>query len=50
MGTVFKYNDNAKYLTEDLKGGHNSINFALLDIYLDEKKKTFRKNPAVEYL
>ena len=34
---VFSYNPNAKYLTKDLKGGHNSINFSLLDIYLDEK-------------
>ena len=34
---IFKYNANAKYSTKDLKGGHNSINFSLLDIYLDEK-------------
>ena len=34
---IFKYNANAKYSTKDLKGGHNSINFLLLNIYLDEK-------------
>ena len=37
MNTIFKYNDNAKYSTKDLKGGYNSNNFSLLDIYLDEK-------------
>ena len=35
MNTIFKYNANAKYSTK--KGGHNSINFSLLDICLDEK-------------
>ena len=34
---IFKHNANAKYSTKDLKGGHKSINFSLLDIYLDEK-------------
>ena len=37
MNTIFSYNVNAKYSTKDLKGGYNSINFSLLDIYLDEK-------------
>ena len=37
MNTIFSYNANAKYSTKDLKGGHDSINFSLLDIYLDEK-------------
>ena len=37
MNTIFKYNANAKYSTKDLKGGYNSNNFSLLDIYLDEK-------------
>ena len=37
MNTIFSYNANAKYLTKDLKGGYNEINFLLLDIYLDEK-------------
>ena len=37
MNAIFSYNYNAKYSTKDLKGGHNSINFSLLDIYLDEK-------------
>ena len=34
---IFKYNANATYSTKDLNGGHNRINFLLLDIYLDEK-------------
>ena len=33
---ICSYNANAKYSTKDLKGGHNGINFSLLDIYLDE--------------
>ena len=33
---IFKYNANAKYLAKDLGGGHNSNNFSLLDVYLDE--------------
>ena len=37
MSTIFNYNANAKYLTKDLKGSHDSINFSLLDKYLDEK-------------
>ena len=37
MNTIFKYNANAKYSTKDLRGGHNSNNFSLLDVYLDEK-------------
>ena len=37
MNTIFKYNANAKYSTTDLKGGHNSNNFSLLGVYLDEK-------------
>ena len=37
MNTIFIYNADAKYSTEDLKGGHNNINFSLSDIYLDEK-------------
>ena len=37
MNTIFSYNANAKYSTKDLKGGHNNIDFSLLDIYLDEK-------------
>ena len=37
MNTIFKYNANAKYSTKDLLGGHNSKNFSLLDVYLDEK-------------
>ena len=37
MNTIFKYNANAKFLTKDLKGGFNSNNFLLLDVYLDEK-------------
>ena len=37
MNTIFKYNANAKYSTKDLKGGYNSNNFSLLEVYLDEK-------------
>ena len=37
MNTIFKYNVNAKYSIKDLKGGHNSNNFSLVDVYLDEK-------------
>ena len=37
MNTIFKYNANAKYSTKDLRSGHNSNNFSLLDLYLDEK-------------
>ena len=37
MNTIFSYNANANYSSKDLKGVHNSINFSLLDIYLDEK-------------
>ena len=36
MNTI-KYNASAKYSTKDLKGGYNSNNFSLLDVYLDEK-------------
>ena len=38
MNTIFKYNSSAKCSTKDLKGGYNSNNFSLLDVYLDEKK------------
>ena len=37
MNTIFKYNANAKYSIKDLKDGYSSNNFALLDLYLDEK-------------
>ena len=37
MTIIFKYNANAKYSTKDLRGGDNSNDFSLLDIYLDEK-------------
>ena len=40
--TIFKYNVNANYLTKDLKGGYNSNNFSLLDIYLNEKRKSVK--------
>ena len=42
MNTIFKYNANAKYSTKDLKGGYNSNNFSLLDVYLDEKKTSVK--------
>ena len=37
MNTIFKYNTNAKYSPKDLAGVHNSNNFLLLDVYLDQK-------------
>ena len=37
MNTIFSYNANAKNSTKDLKGGYNSNNFSLLDVYLDKK-------------
>ena len=37
MNTIFKYNVNTKYSTKDLKGGYNSNNFSLLNVYWDEK-------------
>ena len=42
MNTIFKYNSNAKYSTKDLKGGYDSNNFSLLDVYLDEKKTSVK--------
>ena len=42
MNTIFSNNRNAKYLAKDLKGGHNSNNFSLLDIYLDEKGRSVK--------
>ena len=37
MNKIFSDNRNAIYSTKDLKSGHNSTNFSLLDVYLDEK-------------
>ena len=37
MNTIFKHNVNAKCSTKDLKGGYNSNNLSLLDVFLDEK-------------
>ena len=34
MNPIFKYNSNAKYSTKHLKGGHNTDDFSLLDVYL----------------
>ena len=45
MNTIFSYNANANYSTEDLKGGHNNINFLLLDIYLGEKEPSVKIQP-----
>ena len=42
MNTIFKYNANTKYSTKDLKGGYNSNNFSLLDVYLDEKGSSLK--------
>ena len=45
MNTIFSYNANVNYLTEDLKGGHNNINLLLLDIYLCEKGPSVKIQP-----
>ena len=37
MNTILKYNANANHSTKDLRGGHNSNSFSLLDIYLDDE-------------
>ena len=42
MKTVFKYNVNAKYSTKDLKGGYNSNNFSLLNVYQDKKEPSVK--------
>ena len=42
MDTIFKYNANAKYSTNNLKSVYDSSNFSLLDVYLD-KNGTFVK-------
>ena len=42
MNTIFSYNTNAKYSIKGLKGGHNNINFSLLNIYLDEKEPSVK--------
>ena len=42
MNTIFKHNANAKYSVKDLRGGHNSNNFSLLDVYLDEKEPSVK--------
>ena len=42
MNTIFKYNANAKYLTNDLRGGYNRNHFSLLDVYLDEKRTSVK--------
>ena len=42
MNAIFKYNANAKYSPKDLKGGYNSNNVSLLEVYLDEKKASVK--------
>ena len=42
LNKTIKYNANAKYLSKDLKGGYNSNNFSLLDVYLDEKEPSVK--------
>ena len=37
-----KCNANKKYSTKDLKGGYNSNDFSLLNIYLDEKQPSVK--------
>ena len=40
--TIFKYNAQAKYSAKDLKGEHNSNNFSLLDVSLDEEEPSVK--------
>ena len=42
MNLIFKYNNHAKHLMKDLKGGHNSSDFSLLYVYLNEKESSFK--------
>ena len=42
MNPIFKNNSNAKYLTEDLKDRHNTNDFSLLDVYLNEKRPSVK--------
>ena len=42
MNSIFKYNANAKYSNNVIKGVYNSNNFSLLDIYLDEKGQSMK--------
>ena len=37
MNPIFKHNIHKKYSTKDLKGRHNTSNYSLLDVYLNEK-------------
>ena len=45
MNTIFKYNANAKYSAKDLRGRHNSNNFSLVDVCLDEKGPSVKIQP-----
>ena len=45
MNLIFKYKANTKYLTKYLKGGYNSNNFLLLNLYLDEKGPSVKIQP-----
>ena len=42
MNAIFKHNVNAKYSTKHLKGGYNSNNFSLLNVYLDENRSSVK--------
>ena len=42
MNTISKYIANAEHSSKDLKGGPNTINFSLLDIYLNEKGQSVK--------
>ena len=50
MNMIFKYNANAKYLTKGLKGGYNSNNFSLFDVYLDDIICNICKNSVTKHL
>ena len=42
MNVKFKYNSHAKYLTKDLNDGHNTNDFSLLDVYLNEEQPSVK--------
>ena len=42
MNAIFKHNVNAKSSTKHLKGGYNSNNFSLLNVYLDENRSSVK--------
>ena len=42
MDPVFKYDNNARYLTKDFRGGYNANNFTLIDVNLSNKRSSVK--------